>query len=129
MTTTELLANLTPRFAATWMNGREYRDEMPNKTFLDDLRLSRTVVVYGASDDLVEFEGAICDEIGAGEKIFLSKEGIVDNSPYWIEPVWCGAGSSATWTYETNIPGVVRFMIMEDDEAYCEGIAFSLDDL
>lgn len=143
MTTTELLANLTPRFAATWMNGREYRKEFPSNFFLDELRRSRTVVAYGASDDLVEFDGAIYDEFGAGGKIYVTADGVPANAcpegedcpnyvldkKYWVEALWSEPGAVATWTFLTNIPGATRFMIMDDGEAYCEGLAFSLDDL
>ena len=39
------------------------------------------VVVYGASDDLMEFDGAIYDEIGACDGVIahLTKNGIVKN--------------------------------------------------
>lgn len=102
------------------------------------------VVVYGYSDDLVEFRGAICNETGCyrGEKILLNAKGLFedpdndcDNCPYLqkakeemkvIKAVWGKDGIS--WTYETTIPHST-FDIMEDGEVYCRGIVFDVADL
>ena len=105
------------------------------------------VVVYGYSDDNVEFRGAIDDEIGAYEDttIYITKDGLLeepacDNAedctcPYFaaakkaakeIKAVWCGG--QATWTFETDIPHET-FTIFEDGEAFCIGIVFSMEDV
>lgn len=38
-----------------------------HKDFIDAAKEAGLVIVYGASDDLMEFEGAIRDELGAYE--------------------------------------------------------------
>jgi hypothetical protein len=100
------------------------------------------VVAYGASDDLMELEGAIEDEAGCygGGIINIDKTGVInsesddEDSKHTIEALWCGAdakdenGSPITWTYKTDIPHET-FMLYEDEEAYCRGIVFSINDL
>ena len=106
------------------------------------------VVVYGYSDDNVEFAGAIDGEVGAydGATIHLFQNGILlepecgiaENieCPYFsaakraaetIKAVWhdkCGP----FWTFETDIPHET-FTIMEDGEPWCIGMVFSMKDL
>jgi hypothetical protein len=48
-----------------------------------------------------------------------------DSAPK-IEAVWDRDGFS--WVYETKIPHAT-FIIKEDDDNYCRGIVFSIDDL
>ena len=102
------------------------------------------VIVFGASDDLMEFRGAIYDEVGCyeGGTAFITDGGKLlqnecdnDECPYFkleeqtslkIKAVWDKDGYS--WIYETDIPHVT-FDILEDDEKYCRGIVFSLNDL
>ena len=95
------------------------------------------VIGYGASDDLMEFEGSLYDEAGCfdGGMIYLCESGVVDYCSYkCIEAVWCDkertddAGNIITWTYKTDIPHET-FMIYEDGEPYCEAIVFSIDDI
>lgn len=105
------------------------------------------VIVYGASDDLMEIDGAIDDEIGACDETTIQIDAI------GILPDWGdGIEDEATaehyfkrkpnartikakldrdgysWIYETDIPHAT-FEIMEDGEKYCRGIVFSLADL
>jgi len=99
------------------------------------------VVVFGASDYLAEFRGAIDDEAGCynGRTIYLDKNGIFeeceDKCKYSkaakeacksIEAVWGKSGYS--WTYETEIPHA-EFDILEDGEKYCRGIVFDIKNL
>ena len=44
-----------------------------------------------------------------------------------IKALWCKE-DDITWTYKTDIPHET-FMIYEDDEAYCRGIVFLINDL
>lgn len=103
------------------------------------------VVVFGASDDLVEFRGDINDELdayngttvkldGLGllprresieddvelEKYFIRKRGNLKT----IEALWC-AEDGYSWTFKTDIPHAT-FEVMEDGEHYCRGIVFDL---
>lgn len=101
------------------------------------------VVVYGASDDLIEFEGAISDEQGASNKSlhYLSGDGLLrsecdeDECPYFarliesaktVQAMWDSEGFS--WTYVTDIPHAT-FVVLEDSEKYCRGIVFALADV
>ena len=101
------------------------------------------VIVFGASDDLMEFEGAINDEIGVceGGDVQLDQSGVLDRSrcedddevadyvlrlrtAKTIKALWC-AEPGYSWTYETSIPHAT-FEIVEDGEPYCRGIVFEL---
>lgn len=98
------------------------------------------VIVYGASDDLMEFEGAISDEGGCydGGEVFFDRNGVAydetDKKPNVIEALWCddnekdANGNIITWAYKTDIPHET-FMIYEDGEPYCRGIVFSINDV
>jgi hypothetical protein len=125
------------------LNGREYREEMTAEEQAQ-AKADRLVVVYGASDDIMVFQGAIDDEIGVyeGGIAYISKDGLLLNKcqeedcPYFVETLrnaaeikalWC-EDDKFSWTYETKIPHE-SFIIHEDDQFYCKGIVFSLDDL
>lgn len=126
------------------LNGIQYGDEgsVFTRAYVKELKSHGIVVVHGYSDDVVEFRGAVNDELGAYDHYFNSK-GLVrnecdcDNCPYfekmmqdvlyYVKPVWCKTPEYA-WTYDTNIPHVT-FDVMEDDEKYCLGIVFKLSDL
>lgn len=124
---------------ASKLDGIQYRQGEPDRAFEKELRDNRLVVVIGSSDDLVNFYGAISDELGAYEH-YITPEGMsrnkcdCDGCPYYeehlknakvIEPEWCNHPDYA-WTYKTSIPHAT-FDVMEDDEKYCRGIIFSLD--
>lgn len=122
------------------LNGREYGSEiMPDESAL--AKKHGLVVVYGASDDLCEFDGAIQDEANVydGGKIKLDRSGLVPDrsqiddddaalKDYFkrepkaaiIEALWCQE-KGYSWTYKTNLPHAT-FEIMEDGEHYCRGI-------
>ena len=81
----------------------------------------------------MEFEGVVEDEIGCfdGGKAWICRDrttyGLVTDDGKCIEALWCKEDDIA-WTYKTDIPHET-FMIYEDDEAYCRGIIFSINDL
>lgn len=126
------------------ISGRQY----PFKLSVDETQKAMhagLVVVYGASDDLMEFRGTIRDEFdcyGGGTAYFdPDKKDLLlnicndDDCPYYqmlkenapqIEAVWDLDGFS--WVYDTKIPHAI-FVIKEDDDNYCMGIVFSIDDL
>jgi hypothetical protein len=133
---------------AAKLNGIEYPARIPPE-LIKAAKADGLVIVYGVSDDLMEFEGAISDEVGCygGGDAFLDAEGLLpsfddlcDNKDvrglrdYFarfdgfqeIEPIWNAEGYS--WIYKTDIPHVC-FDVMEDGEKYCRGIVFSLADL
>lgn len=102
------------------------------------------VAVFGASDDLAEFRGAIYDEVGCyggTDDIYVTANGIVEElechckyalavrkteieKAKRIEAIWDAEGYS--WIYKTDIPHAT-FDIMEDGEKYCRGIVFDLN--
>ena len=106
------------------------------------------VIVFGASDDLMEFRGAFYDEVGAydGGSAFVNENGLLENEcdnedcPYFerekakareIKAIWCPEDSEgntyASWLMETDIPHY-KFDVMEDGELYCRGLVFLLTD-
>lgn len=124
------------------LNGREYGHELDgiSESMLKDQGL---VVLFGYSDDNMEFRGAIDEEIGCygGGEALLTKNGLLINEcdnedcPYFeqlkpkatkIEAVWDTEGYS--WIFKTTIPHET-FEIMEDGEKFCRGIVFNLSEV
>jgi hypothetical protein len=140
---------MTKEELAAKLNGREYGEELYDLD-MDEVKENNLVIIYGASDDLIEFDGAINDESGCcgGGKIKFDKKGVI---PEWdeikdaldedtarvylnrkenyseIEAVWC-SGSGYSWEFKTDIPHAC-FDIMDEGEKYCRGIVISLDDM
>ena len=116
------------------------------KAFKERAKSANLVIVYGASDDLMEFRGAIDEELSAcdGTTALLSpvsglllKSECNDDCPYFkalasnaieLRQVWCPESINASWGYETKIPHAT-FDILEDDDLYCRGIVFNLSDV
>ncbi len=132
------------------LNGREYLEEITREE-CREAKASGLVVIFGASDDLMEFRGAIDDEVGAwnGKTAKLRRSGLVsvpDHVNYpedgeecklyqrsiegavEIKAVWCPDDIDASWDIVTDIPHA-PFDIMEDGELYCRGIVIDLSDL
>jgi len=127
--------------AAEKLNGCQYREEGSRELF-KAMEAAGLVAVFGASDDLAEFRGAVDDEIGAyeGASIAVTADGLPENDcrerdcPYYIKTLenakkidvkWDVNGYS--WYIETEIPHV-PFTVYEDEETYCRGIVFKLSD-
>lgn len=128
--------------AAAQLNGNEYRQEGSRELF-KAMKAAGLVAVFGASDDIIEFQGAINDEVGAygGGVAYVTPKGLLENEcddercPYHarerqaatpIKAIWDDGGFS--WRYQTEIPHA-KFVINEDGEPYCEGIVFALADV
>lgn len=130
---------------AKMLNGRAYGNEISK----EEAKLAASlgiVVVYGASDDLMEFEGAITDEASVydGGEVPITKDGVLNNEcdsgddcPYYemaaegaktITAVWRAEDDGPAWTYETSLPHAT-FDVMEDGEVFCRGIVFYLADV
>lgn len=135
---------MTAKELAEMLSGRKYGIEITS----EEARAAKDaglVVVYGYSDDNVEFYGAIDDEVGAyeGTTVCLTPAGVLqepdcdrDDCPYFakerervktIKAVWHDEGGPC-WTFETDIPHET-FTVMEDGEPFCVGIVFSMADL
>ena len=126
---------------AEMLNGTKYGYQQFSKEIIQIAKDNGFVIVCGASDDLVEFYGAYEDEAGGvfdGGVVTFDSEGTSDDGKMHrnlIAAYWCGmiAGHeqreyNATWEYETDIPHE-KFIIKEDDENYCEGIVFRIEDM
>ena len=131
---------MTKEECAKMLDGREMGEEV-SQSEAEAAKESGLVIIYGASDDLMEFEGAIRDEVGCcdGGTAYLDETGLFSSEcenegcPYaereqakckTIEAVWCPP-CGGTWAYETEIPHAT-FKIYEDGELYCTGIVFDL---
>lgn len=129
---------------AAKLTGREYDAEITKAEILE-AEQAGLVVVYGYSDDNVEFNGAINDEVGCYERrtIPLTKSGVLatpdcgqDDCPYFeiakrnakaVCAKWNDEGNPC-WSFETDIPHET-FEVFEGEELFCVGIVFSVEDL
>ncbi len=138
---------MTAKELAEMLSGREYGMEITE----DEARRAADaglVVVYGYSDDNVEFRGAIDYETNSfdGGSTYITNSGILEgpacsyaedcDCPYFakerekaktIKAVWHDEGGPC-WTFETDIPHET-FTIVEDGEPWCIGIVFCMKDL
>jgi hypothetical protein len=139
---------LNNRKAIEWadkLSGREYGDELT----LEEERQAKddgVIIIFGASDDLLEFRGAVNDEVNAinGAKVrlttkpsvFSEKENAetyeynqdqINDMPI-VKATFCpkdhNGNTWATWEVNTNISHAV-FYIMEEGEYFCRGIVIS----
>ena len=128
---------------AACLDGRQYGQEIT----YDECRIateSGLVVIYGQSDDLIEFDGVYSDEIGAyhGETFCLmlnnaktqcfaamSEDGdLLMTGQNEIEAVWNPNDPQCSWMIKTRIPHA-PFKIYEGDDLYCVGIVIDIRDL
>jgi hypothetical protein len=133
---------ITVKEAALQLNGREYREE-GNGEFWAALKYAGIVAVFGASDDLMEFRGAINDEVGCydGGAAYLNDSGLyyrecedkycphektIEARMETIKAIFDAEGF--TFVYETEIPHET-FIIKEGSDNYCRGVVFYLTDV
>ena len=129
------------KMMAKRLHGREYRREM-NAGDKADAQTYGLLVVYGASDDLTEFEGAYSDEEGANngaEHVFTVVNGKLQivrerddehelEREGWVRPKqalvvnaqWCPDHFAGSWLITSDAP-FAEFDIMEDEQLYCRG--------
>ena len=128
---------MTIKEFAAILNNREYDNPQFIKEEIMVAKDNGFVIVYGASDDLMEFEGAIYDEAGCydGGEVYFNKNGVTEEEgENVIKALWCDSTAVdeneniIAWSYETDIPHET-FMIYEYGEPYCQGIVFSIDDV
>lgn len=138
---------MTPKQAAAKLHGSEYGDEGTD-TLFKEMKAAGLVAAFGASDDLLEFRGAIYDEVGAynGKTVYMDEHGPIvrrchdEDCPYDAERMAAAKKSAkkidavfspkelhATWLIASNIPHET-FDVMEDGELFCRGIVFRLKD-
>ena len=116
------------------LDGRQYGYPQFTEEEIQIAKENGFVIVCGASDDLMEFYGAITDEGDCfdGGIVHINRHGIVNEDVVTlgdraIESLWCKE-DDITWIYKTDIPHET-FMIYEDDEKYCRGIVFRIEDV
>lgn len=132
---------MTAKELAALLNGRRYGYELDGLD-MKAIRDAGLVIAYGASDDLLEFEGAIYEECGAWEDTTVriyAGEIIEDEyncrncrlykltmkSAHWVSAVWCKG--MYTWFIDTDMPHET-FDIIENGELFCRGIVFDVAD-
>jgi len=128
------MSRLTAEAFAKMIDGCSYGKEL-TKEQRQLAKENGLVVVYGASDDLMEFDGAIYDEMDCygGCTAFLHREGFLkspdcdcEECEYFknyvrqnyrsITSFWCREDGYA-WTYETEIPHAT-FEIWDEGERF-----------
>ena len=135
---------MTKETLAATLNGRQMGDEITPEECAQ-AKAASLVVIYGASDDLVEFRGAIRDEAYPGENgiVIIHRGGILDthedcDCPHCnfaekaakcatIKALWCEE-PDWPWTYQTNLPHA-SFEVLEEGDKYCRGIVIDIRDL
>lgn len=121
---------------ANKINGCEYGG--PTDEQVAEAKEKGIVIVYGASDDLMEFDGALYDEFDCfeGGTAWFNDEGCISEEEpsdeekqeaKFITAKWC-KGEYA-WTYETNIPHCTFSMVEDGEEKYCLGLVLYKKDL
>lgn len=121
-------------FAKRLTNGNNGRDI--DNELVQEAKEKGIVIVYGYSDDLMEFEGAMYDEFDCfdGGTCYITPNGDLLDGEYTIsdnksiEAIWCAKDSEWTWSYKTDIPHET-FEMIDDDEKYCLGLVFYKKDL
>lgn len=126
------------------LTGRQIGDEITPKEIAEAKEYG-FVIVFGASDDLMEFRGAIEDEASCynGGEVFLNEKGLInrecedDQCPHEARRIrqaknaiianW-DDGSGFSWTYEASMPHQT-FEIFDENEKYCRGFVFAMADL
>ena len=133
---------------AALLNGREYGDEI-RVAEEAQAKADGLVVIFGASDDLMEFRGAINDELGAynGTTAMVYPEGVLmawedfdekddegmvqeyfDNKRRAVPVVAAWDTDGYSWVISANVPHST-FEVVEDGEPYCRGIVIDVRDL
>ena len=142
---------ITKEELAERLNGRQYGKEISRQEE-QEAKEAGLVVVFGQSDDLVEFRGAIDDEVDLyeGGTIYFNQEGILKNAcededcPYFqkeleeakqILAVWGDDSPNLgvqgySWSFRAvDIPDAATFDVFDGEDKYCKGYIFSLEDL
>lgn len=127
---------MTLKEFANTLNGRDYGRSVFSKEEIKIAKENGFVIVTGASDDLMEFQGVIEDEGDCfeGGNVYFSKDGVEYEGKTLnvIKALWCNelddCGMVIPWTYETDIPHET-FDVIRDGRVYCRGIVFSIDNV
>lgn len=121
---------------ASQMDGRGIGDEITNEE-VAGAREDGLIAIFGASDDLMEFRGALCEEIGAcdGTTAYIHIDGWLVEEPEckcehareWfndnkaeahpVEALWCPGGveGDPSWIFKSEHLAYETFSIYERD--------------
>ena len=128
---------------AKLLDGRDIDNEITNKE-IDQAKALGFVVIFGYSDDNAELRGAIDDEVGCfnGGEMYIDKIGLLeecdDDCKYYklakekskyIEICWDESEGEYAWTYDTEIPHATFEIMDEEDNKWCRGIVFDINNL
>jgi hypothetical protein len=137
--------NMKKEELAAQLTGREYGSEM-SKDEEARAKSAGLLVIFGASDDLMEFRGIIHDEAypGAEGVVKIHRAGLIEDHDEGCECKWCGYEATAekcssiearwcneegySWTYKTSLPHAT-FEIVEGSEKYCRGLIIEASEL
>jgi hypothetical protein len=137
---------LSKELLAGLLTGREYGKEIA-KEEEQQAKAAGLIVIFGGSDDLMEFRGFVHDERGyyPGRVALIDASGLLpvredveddgelkdlfarQPGARAIEAMW-SAEDGYSWTYRTDVPHAT-FEIVEDGEPYCRGIVIDVADL
>lgn len=115
------------------LKGCAYGFEDADPSILSYAEENNIVIVYGYSDDCAELCGAVREEIPCydGGSFWINRHGLISDTwksgSHEVKAIWCGP-SGASWEYKTDIPHET-FNVYEDEDVFCIGIVFCLDDL
>ena len=118
---------------ARMLNGRKYGNEITREEEKEAADLG-LVVVFGYSDDGVEFKGCISEEEGAyqGRKFYITPKLKIKQKPKegrkLIEAKWDPKELECSWLIDSEIPHA-NFDILEQGELFCRGIVFHVSDV
>jgi hypothetical protein len=134
---------------ARTLNGREYMEETTTE---EERQMYEAGIacVFGYSDDLVIFKGAIDEEIDAygGNTVLFSKGAVLKNdcgsgdecphfqkqiessraAKMYLDAEWCAREGAPPWTFEVPFE-FETFDIFEEGELYCVGVVFHLSEI
>lgn len=123
---------------AKLIDGRQYDYNMYTPEEIQLAKDNGIVIVYGMSDDLVEMEGAICDEGDCWQGGLIHVKaiaggGIVHNcersNVFSFLAKRCKDkdenGNIIPWTYDVPIEHET-FMVYDEGRPYCRGFVFSV---
>jgi hypothetical protein len=139
---------MTKEQMAAQLSGREYREEITDAEH-HQARQSGLPVVFGRSDDLVEFRGVCLDEVGAygGATIDMGARGnpieyeddhrrLIEAGwtpppdkvkAFEIKAGWCPKGFDGSWRISASIP-FAAFNVNEDGRFFCRGVVVDVKD-
>ncbi len=111
---------MTKEELAAMLNNRAYLHETTPE--IEQLaKDNNLLIVFGCSDDLCEFRGAIFEEFDCYEGGTITHNDL--QKP--IKALWC-SDRDCSWSYETELPHA-EFNIYDDDELYCIGMVIDLN--